>query len=775
MARKAKAPRGRPPGLAGLAGRTWRRAARAAAVIATAVAFGPAVAARPAVVPGDGVATTAAVAPARAAITIDGARPGPAFQGIGAISGGGGNSRLLIDYPPRERAQILDYLFTPRYGAALQMLKLEIGGGGFSSDGSEPSVEPVRGQLDCGAGYEFWLARQALARNPAIKLYGLQWTAPAWVRGRQAGLWTRADVGYVVDWLRCARQQGLAVSYVGGWNERYQGTPAQQAWFVDLRAALDAAGFARTQIVAADAAPLAGRGHGRRRYVPLLASQVVARGMVTDPAFGRAVSVLGVHDTCGLPTTGYRCEVAATARRLAARTGKPLWESELGATPATAASPLLPGPGGLARALDGAYSQAGVTGILVWPLIDAMPPDLPHENRGLVVAGSPWDGHYQVTPLTWVIAQTTQFTAAGWRYAAGADGFLPAGGSYQTYLAPGRAAWSMVAQTSVASAAQQVTVRVAGGLPAQVVHVWRTSLRGSGQLTRRADIIPRRGAFTAWLQPGYVYTFTTTTGQSVAGGHPAPVPPAGPMPAGYTAGPDGAGMADMLAPMNGSFGYVHGVLTQTAAGQPVEWVYPGRSAAPYGIVGTNTWRDYTVSARVILPAAGTASPPPGATLIARFQGFGRTTVSRFRGYELTIRGDGAWRVMANGPAAVTLASGSVTAARSYALSLTARGTTISARIDGVAVAAVTSSAYRYGPAGLGSLGYYPVRYPSFTVRPAPAASLGGSGMTAVSGMARAAGTRPQPPRRGGSAGGCRAGLPVPRCPAAGPRGAGAAR
>ena len=46
-----------------------------------------------------------------ATVIINGAHPGPAFQGIGAISGGGGNSRLLIDYPPRERAQILDYLF----------------------------------------------------------------------------------------------------------------------------------------------------------------------------------------------------------------------------------------------------------------------------------------------------------------------------------------------------------------------------------------------------------------------------------------------------------------------------------------------------------------------------------------------------------------------------------------------------------------------------------------------------------------------------------------
>ena len=117
--------------------------------------------------------------PYRATVVVNGARPGPVFQGIGAISGGGGNSRLLIDYPPRERAQILDYLFKPHYGASLQMLKLEIGGGGFSSDGSEPSVEAAKGQLNCSVGYEFWLAHQALARNP-----GDQAVWPAVVRPR---------------------------------------------------------------------------------------------------------------------------------------------------------------------------------------------------------------------------------------------------------------------------------------------------------------------------------------------------------------------------------------------------------------------------------------------------------------------------------------------------------------------------------------------------------------------------------------------------------------
>jgi hypothetical protein len=697
------------------------RAARIAAIIAITAGLGTTVTAAPAATPRNQAQTAAVLTPYRVTVIVNAAHPGPAFQGIGAISGGGGNSRLLIDYPPRERAQILDYLFAPHFGASLQMLKLEIGGGGFSSDGSEPSVEPVKGQQDCGAGYEFWLARQALARNRSIRLYGLQWSAPAWVRDQHGGLWSRADTGYVVDWLRCAKRNGLAISYIGGWNEHFLGTAAQRAWFVDLRMALDAAGFTRTRIVAADETPQMPERRGRMGYSPLLVWQVVADDMVTDPSFGRAVGVLGVHDTCGLPTTGFRCVVAAGARTLAARMGKPLWESELGATPASGTNPMLPGPGGLARALNDAYLQAGITGVLVWPLIDAIPPGMPHENRGLVWADRPWDGYYHVTPLTWVIAQTTQFTAPGWHYAAGANGRLPAGGSYDTYVAPGRSAWSIVAQTSTATAAQQVIIHVTGGLPARVVHVWSTSLRGPGQLTRRGDVFSRMGAFAVLLRPGYVYTLSTTTGQSRADGYPPPVPAAGPMPVRYTATPDGAGMAAMLAPVDGSFGYVHGVLTQTTAGEPVEWQYPGRSPAPYAVIGRDTWRDYTVSARVVLPASGPRAPSPGAALIARFQGFRGSIVSRFRGYELRIRGDGAWQIVANGPAAVTLASGSVAGAPAYTLSLTTQGTTISARIDGVLVATVTDRRYRYGPAGLGSLGYYPVRYPSFTVRPVPAA------------------------------------------------------
>src|SRR5215468_11228973 len=154
------------------------------------------------------------------AITIDGAaKSGLVFNGVGAIVGGGGTARLLIDYPPAQRNQVLDYLFKPGYGADVQVLKLEIGGDAEATDAAEPSFEHSRGHINCNAGYEIWLAQQAVLRNKNILLYALQWNAPGWVGRGQENPWTQADIGYLMRWMSCAKQAGLHIGYIGGWNE----------------------------------------------------------------------------------------------------------------------------------------------------------------------------------------------------------------------------------------------------------------------------------------------------------------------------------------------------------------------------------------------------------------------------------------------------------------------------------------------------------------------------------------------------------------------------
>jgi hypothetical protein len=52
----------------------------------------------------------------------------------------------------------------------------------MSTSGTEPSHMHSRDDLNCNRGYETWLAREAKQRNPAIKLWGLSWGVPAWVR-----------------------------------------------------------------------------------------------------------------------------------------------------------------------------------------------------------------------------------------------------------------------------------------------------------------------------------------------------------------------------------------------------------------------------------------------------------------------------------------------------------------------------------------------------------------------------------------------------------------
>ena len=85
---------------------------------------------------------------------------GHRFDGVGGVSGGGGGTRLLLDYDEPGRSEILDYLFKPGYGASLQVLKVEIGCDGDTTQGAEqthmrtPDDEsPTR----FDRGYENWL------------------------------------------------------------------------------------------------------------------------------------------------------------------------------------------------------------------------------------------------------------------------------------------------------------------------------------------------------------------------------------------------------------------------------------------------------------------------------------------------------------------------------------------------------------------------------------------------------------------------------------------
>src|SRR5207302_7340194 len=128
-------------------------------------------------------------------------------------------------------------------------------------------------------------------------------------------------------------------------------------------------------------------------------------------------------------------------------------------------------------------------------------------------------GHYTIGKNTWVMAQTSQFTAPGWRYLDASSGYIGGNrnnGSYVSLKSTNNSDYSTVIETMDAGSAQTLNVNVTGGLSTGTVHVWSTNVNSgnsSDYFVHAADIIPSDGAYSLTVQPGYVYTITTTTGQ----------------------------------------------------------------------------------------------------------------------------------------------------------------------------------------------------------------------------------------------------------------------
>ena len=97
-------------------------------------------------------------------------------------------------------------------------------------------------------------------------------------------------------WVRGAKSEyGLTIDFLGVWNER----ASDGTYVKTLRAMLDAAGFAHTQIVAQDG------------------GTQICNDMAHDADFAKAVAIIGLHYP-------FDCNDYSTCRSF----GKPIWASE---------------------------------------------------------------------------------------------------------------------------------------------------------------------------------------------------------------------------------------------------------------------------------------------------------------------------------------------------------------------------------------------------------------------------------------------------------------
>ncbi len=546
---------------------------------------------------------------------------------------------------------------------------------------------------------------------------------PGWISG---GFWSTDTINYLISWLGCARQHGLPISYLGGWNERGH----DAAWYVQLRSALDSAGYGSVQIVADDS------------------GWSVADDMAADASFNNAVSVIGAHYPCagGDGGSADTCSSTTTAKN----NGKPLWASENGSLDMDAGAPAL------IRSIVRGYVDARMTAYLNWPLVAAIYPNLPYGTVGLATANSPWSGNYSIGENTWATAQVTQFAQPGWKFIDSASGYLggtESNGTYATLKSPNGSDYSTVLETTTATAAQTVNVQVRGGLSTGAVHVWATRVNSPSAATDFAhtqDVTPTGGAYSLTLQPGWIYTVTTTTGQG-KGTATGPAAHALALPYTDSFDNDVSGTeATYLSDIQGSFearpcadGRSGQCVQQVTPVKPIEWQ---DDSDAFSLLGDPTWTDYTVKADVNLQQAGTVE------LLGRANTQNRPQ-SHQAAYLFRVSDTGAWSLVRSSAAGTltTMLSGTRAALGTHAwhtLALGFSGDRITVSADGVNLGATDDSSYAAGQIGIGVVGYQTDQFDNLSVTANPPGDHAGilkgrqSGLCAdVPGASRTNGTQ----------------------------------
>ncbi|MBV9711363.1 MAG: hypothetical protein JO011_10690, partial [Ktedonobacteraceae bacterium] len=258
-------------------------------------------------------------------------------------------------------------------------------------------------------------------------------------------------------------------------------------------------------------------------------------------------------------------------------------------------------------------------------------------------------------------------------------------------------------ETTAASAAQTLQVKATNGLSTGTIHVWGTNLNAStnsGWFIHQQDITPTGGVFSLTLQPGYVYSVTTTTGQ---GKGTATSPPATPLSLpfsdnfeSYSAGQ----IPHYFDTVQGAFetaacggGRSGTCMRQVINIPPIPWMRSGPD--PLTVVGDPGWTNYQVSMDARLEQAG---------YVDLIGGMNKQSNSHVDGYHLRFTNGGSWTLFKESSSGTitTLASGTSSFGLNtwHHLALTVKGRAIQAQLDTNVLATVNDSSYLVGQAAI---------------------------------------------------------------------------
>jgi galactosylceramidase len=528
-------------------------------------------------------------------ITLDNALPnlGPVFDGIG-VGASEGSSRLLFDYPIDVRNKILDNMFAPGLGSGIHILKLEIGGDGDGTAGSEPSHKHFPDEIPVSRGTQLWLASEAKKRNPSLLLYACPWSWPGWLRQDPTDTTPFGDssqaVNYIVSWLLLAKSQyGLTFDYLGVWSDVWDAT-LSPAYIKRLKPALDLGGFSKIKIVCAD-----------------IDNWDCATALSQDPVLADAISILGNE---GIPSP----DVIATA----SSTGKSLWNSWLHLDDSVANFEAVPR---IVDAIQEAFVKGNQTAVIPFAAFSGTYLTIPEWGAGAIRTDNPWGGSFYNGPLWFALAHSAQFASPGYMHLANntGSGLLANGGSYITRISAATGPnlfWStVVSKTSQSAKAELIMFTLANDMKASTVYIWQSQFGFSGNnitLFAQTTMDASSGQFSVWFDQGSV---TTITNNPSFGNKPANQPDLLPtkFPS-FFADDFSAGSVNQpgqfWTDINGAFEIVDDDsagrgLQQTAQMVPITRRNTDRN--PHTVLGDPSWRDIDFLSQVFLSSSTDAA------------------------------------------------------------------------------------------------------------------------------------------------------------------------
>lgn len=635
-------------------------------------------------------------------INLNGGHTLQTFEGLGAIPS---YEKLLYDYPEPQRSEILDYLFLPNFGAALHVLKVEIGYDGNNTAVSWPSYKRSLDEIpDFNRGYVWWMMKEAKKRNPDILLSALHWGYPAWAKTNEQ----KAE--FIFGFVKGAKEvHGLHIDYIGGnMNEEYTKVEGMKnqlrvnpAVTIHLRKLLNDNGFSDVKIVAADEGAM-------------VKEFLVLDSMANNPAYAQAVDVIGVH---------YKGRATDFMPAKTFDFGKSVWSSEDG--------------GGGYKDYRSGYIWVNqiirllfdvkMNGLIRWSATASVYDNMPWASNGFIEAKEPWSGRYVIGSNLWAFSHFTQFIQPGWK-------IMDTGGSYIFMKDTVRAGryiafrddkcdqYAVVFNTydpKFPETGVDIEINLSGGLSTATTYLWRSDFMDTKAWFRQTEITdPVKGKLRLHLDKGCVYTISTSKGQR-RGTTEIPVAEKFPFP--YQDNfetDDPQELAKYFIDANGSFGIFTAVdeqkgkvLRQLVSNAPVMW-HDRPLKQPLTEIGDVDWRNYKVEVDLMLENDGKA------LIGGRFDGKKENNGNYLlEGYWLSIDHKGQWQLMRkdspinkndkkdNG-VFVTLSSGKINnfgLNRWVSLCLEFNEDVIQAYIGNNKVAEVTDRVYKNGNVVLGTV------------------------------------------------------------------------